>query len=102
MPADEHMENEQCRSSGPRCPDLPKSTGVMPYTHAHKHTDTQAHARTRTTLQIEEGWRTTDLAPSIELFERGFLAGCQRASRAQLGMLSREAASHALNSGVAF
>eukprot|EP00983_Pelagomonas_calceolata_P089777 1157345-Pelagomonas_calceolata.AAC.18 len=51
---------------------------------------------------IEEGWRSTDLAPCIELFERKFLSGCQRSNRSQLGMLSREAASQALNSSSTF
>lgn len=52
--------------------------------------------------KIEEGWRSTDLAPCIELFERKFLSGCQRSNRSQLGMLSREAASQALNSSSTF
>jgi len=43
-------------------------------------------------MQLEEGWRLTDLAASIELFEKSFLAGCQRSSKNQLGVKSREAA----------
>ncbi|KAF5828599.1 hypothetical protein DUNSADRAFT_17335 [Dunaliella salina] len=52
--------------------------------------------------KIEEGWKATDLAPCIELFERKFLSGCQRSNRSQLGMLSREAANQALNSSSTF
>jgi hypothetical protein len=49
-------------------------------------------------VQIEEGWRSTDLAPCIELFETGFLGGCQRSNRMQLSQLSAEGAKQGLNS----
>jgi len=44
------------------------------------------------TPQLEECWQRSDMAPSISLFERKFLAGCLKASKEQLGARSRGAA----------